>query len=275
MRSYSVLGLSLAFVVIVGACSSGGAASPAASAAPAASTQPSAAAGGVPPTREQLDARTFIVTGTTGHDLVVKSEVSLRFEDGLLAVSAGCNQMSGAYEVKDGVLQLRSMVTTAMACEQPLMDQDRWISAFLPGATVTLDGDTLTLSKDGVMLTATDKKVAMPDKPIEGTTWVVDALLGNQVVSSVPEGVTATLVFAAGRVVVDTSCNKGNGAAAIAGTSITFGPIAITMMACSGPSGEVERQVLAVLAGDVSFTIDADVLHLRGTGGGLDLHARP
>ncbi|HYO43314.1 MAG TPA: META domain-containing protein, partial [Candidatus Limnocylindrales bacterium] len=87
--------------------------------------------------------------------------------------------------------------------------------------------------------------------------------------------VTATLLFADGKVAVETGCNKGNGSAAIAETAITFGPIATTKMACAGPAGEVEQLVLAVLAGDVAWTIDADALALRGAGGGLDLRAQP
>jgi heat shock protein HslJ len=278
MRSLPLVGLSLAAAVVVGACSSGGAASPAASspASPAASAAPSAApGGGTAPTDADLAGRVFIVTGATGHDLVAGTEITLTFDAGRIGVSAGCNQMGGGYTIKDGTLDIGPMISTEMACEAPLMAQDQWIAAFLPGASVTLDGDTLTLAKDGVTLTATDKTVARPDQPLEGTTWVVESLVTNQAVSSMPQGVTASLVFAEGKVAVDTGCNRGNGAAAIAATAITFGPVATTKMACAGPAGEVEQQVLAVLAGDVAWTIDADVLQLRGAAGGLDLRARP
>lgn len=278
MRSLPLAGLSLAAAVIVGACSSGGAASPAATApaSPAASAAPSTApGGGAAPTDADLAGRVFIVTGATGHDLVANTEITLTFDAGRIGVSAGCNQMGGGYTIKDGTLDIGPMMSTEMACEEPLMAQDQWISAFLPGAAIALDGDTLTLTKDGVTLTATDKKVAKPDKPLEGTTWIVESLVSNQAVSSMPQGVTASLVFTGGKVAVDTGCNRGNGAAAIAETAITFGPIGTTKMACAGPAGEVEQQVLKVLAGDVAWTIDADVLSLRGAAGGLDLRAKP
>ncbi len=276
MRSLPLVGIFLATAMIVGACSTGGAASPAPSASPAASTAPSASTGGGSTrTDADLAGRVFIVTGATGHDLVAKAGITLSFDAGRLGLSAGCNQMSGGYTIKDGTLDIGSMISTEMACEAPLMAQDQWISAFLPGAAITLDGDTLTLSKDGVTLTATDRTVAKPDLPLEGTTWIVESLVANQAVSSMPQGVTATLVFTGGKVAVDTGCNKGNGAAAIAETAITFGPIATTKMACVGPAGEVEQQVLAVLAGDAAWTIDADSLQLRGAAGGLDLRARP
>jgi len=277
MRSLPIVGLSLAAAMLVGACSSG-AASPASSPATSSTSStvspaPSATAG--TPSAADLAGRVFIVTGATGHDLVPNTEVTLTFKDGRIGVSAGCNQMSGAYDVKGGTLAIAQMMTTEMACAAPLMTQDTWISTFLPGAAVTLDGPTLTLAKEGVTVTATDKTVAKPDLPLEGTTWVVDGLVANQAVSSMPQGVTATLVFADGKVAVDSGCNTGSGAAEIGDTSITFGPIATTRMACAGLAGEVEQHVLAVLAGDVAWTIDADALQLRGAGGGLDLRARP
>jgi heat shock protein HslJ len=283
MRSLPLVGLSLAAAVIVGACSSGGAASPAASASPASaapssapSSAPTSAPGGAAPTDADLAGRVFIVTGATGHDLVPKTEITLTFDAGRIGVSAGCNQMSGAYEIKDGTLDIGPMMSTEMACEAPLMDQDQWISTFLPGAAITLtrDAATLTLAKDGVTLTAVDKKVVRPDLPLEGTTWVVESLVANQAASSMPQGVTATLVFADGKVAVEPGCNKGGGAAAIAETVITFGPIATTKMACEGPAMQVEQQVLAVLAGDVAWAIDSNTLQLRGAGGGLDLRAK-
>ena len=167
------------------------------------------------------------------------------------------------------------MMTTEMACEEPLMAQDQWISAFVNGAAVTLEGDTLTLAKDGVTVTATDKEVAKPDLPVEGTVWMVEGLVSNQAVSSMPAGVEASLVFADGKVAVDAGCNKGSGAAEIGDTTITFGPIATTKMFCEGAAGEVEQQVLGVLSGEVAYTVDSDALQLRGAGGGLDLRARP
>ncbi|HYO43666.1 MAG TPA: META domain-containing protein, partial [Candidatus Limnocylindrales bacterium] len=235
MRTLPLVGLSLAAAVLVGACSSGGAASPA-PASPEPSAVPSTApGGGTAPTDADLAGRVFIVTGATGRDLVKGSTITLTFEPGRIGINAGCNTMGGGYTIEDGRLVIGPMMSTEMACEEPLMAQDTWISTFLPGAAITLDADTLTLAKDGVTLTATDKKVAMPDRPLEGTTWTVEGLVTNQAVSSMPAGVTATLLFADGKVAVETGCNKGNGSAAIAETAITFGPIATTKMACAGP----------------------------------------
>jgi heat shock protein HslJ len=301
MRSAPLAAFSLATLLLAAACTSGGA-TPSASGTPSqpASAQPStppaasspgaggnggaggsspsasaSSAGGVPATADALDGRTFIVTAATGHAIVNGSEITLRFTGGRLAISAGCNQMSGAFELNDGVLTAGEMMSTEMACAEPLMAQDTWISGFVTGAKLTLDGPILVLAKADVTLTATDKVVARPARPLAGTSWVVDGLVVNQTASSVPAGVTATLGFANGKVTVDTGCNQGGGPAELGDTAITFGPIVTTKMGCANNAMAVERHVLGVLQGDVAWVIDSDALTLTGAGGGLHLRATP
>jgi heat shock protein HslJ len=276
--------LLIATALLFAACgaSGGGAARPSAAPSEPAPTgepaSPSASPGALAPIEDPavLAGRTFLSTKVEGHDLVPGSQVSLSFQDGdRLGVSAGCNSMGGAYAVADSTLDIVGpMMQTEMACEEPLMAQDTWIAAFLDGAAMTFDGTTLVLARDGVTLTLMDEQVANPDQPIEGTTWVVDGLVVNQAVSSVPAGLSASLVFADGKVAVDSGCNRGSGTAAIGETSITFGPIATTRMACPEPAMNLEQFVLGVLSGEVAYEIDADQLHLLGAGGGLDLRAR-
>ena len=69
-------------------------------------------------------------------------------------------------------------------------------------------------------------------------------------------------MFDAGTVAVSTGCNTGSGGYQVAGDEITFGAIAITLMACAEPAASVEQSVLAVLDGTVTFTIADDVLTL-------------
>jgi heat shock protein HslJ len=269
MRLLPAATLSLVTLLLAAACASGGGAtaeptSPPASAAP---SEPSGV--GVAPSAEDLEGRTFIVTRADGYVIVPGSEITLGFERGQLGISAGCNQMGGAYQVVDGVLQVGAMMMTEMACQEPLMAQDTWISTFVNGTAATLDGDTLTLAGDQVTLTATDRTVVRPDLPLEGTTWVIDGLIVNQAVSSMPAGVTATLEFADGKVSVRSGCNSGSGPAEIGDTAITFGPIGTTKMACDDPAMAVETHVLRVLSGDVAYSIEAGSLTMLGGGGGV------
>jgi heat shock protein HslJ len=177
--------------------------------------------------------------------------------------------MGGSYEVQDGTLVVGAMITTEMACDEPLMAQDQWISAFVNGASVSLAGDTLTLVKDDVTLNATDREVARPDLPLEGTRWTVDGLISNQAISSMPLGVEAWLELADGKVALNAGCNRGSGAATIGDTTILFGPIGTTKMGCEADAMQTEAHILAVLQGEVAYEIDSDTLTITGAGGGL------
>ena len=251
------------------ACSAGGS-------SPGASDPPGS--GGGPVT---LDGRTFLSTTIAGRSLVPGSQVRLSFEDGRIGANAGCNSMGGQYAVDGGRLTVGALATTEMGCDPALMDQDAWLGGFLDGALVALADDTLTLANGGVTLTLLDREVADPDRPLVGTRWVVDGIVSGDAVSSVPVGVVATLVFTDGNVAVEAGCNSGGGAVAIAETTLTFGPIALTEMACGPDAMAVEQAVTSALAGTVAYAIEADTLTLGGadtgvgTGAGLILRANP
>jgi heat shock protein HslJ len=185
--------------------------------------------------------------------------------------------MSGQYALDDGRLVVGQLATTEMGCEPALMDQDAWLGGFLDGAIVAVSGDTLTLANDGVTLTLLDREVADPDRPLIGTRWVVDGLVSNDAVSSVPVAVVATLVFTPDGVAVEAGFNSGGGAVAIAETTLTFGPISLTEMACGPDAMAVEQAITSALTGTVAYAIEADTLTLAGAGtrAGLILRANP
>ena len=103
-----------------------------------------------------LDGTTYSSTDVSGHDLVEGSTVTLSFEDGTMAVKAGCNTQTGAYEVSDGRLQWSGpAASTTMACPTAdLADQDQWLAGlFTDGMDAKHDGDTLTLTSGDVTMT--------------------------------------------------------------------------------------------------------------------------
>jgi heat shock protein HslJ len=220
-----------------------------------------------------LDGRHFLSTGVEGRDLVEGTTLSLTFEDGGLSANAGCNTLFGGYTIVDGELRAGTLAQTEMACEPPLMDQDQWITDFLTGQpAVALDGDTLTLTgADGTVLTMLDREVADPDRPIEGTRWIVDGIVAREAVSSAPidgagEPVVASITITDGRAAVEAGCNTGSAPVEITDTTLTFGPMALTKMMCSEPEMQLEAAVTAVLTGDVTYEIEAGRLSLRSPG---------
>jgi heat shock protein HslJ len=193
--------------------------------------------------------------------------IRLSFEDAALSGSGGCNQMGGEYKVVDGVMTVGAMMSTEMACEEKLMAQDQWLATLLNGATVTADATTLTLANAGVTLTLADKAAGQPAPAVEGTTWVLNGIGDASTTSSVPASVTASILIKGGQAEVAFGCNTGGGSVTVSDTSLTFGPLMMTMMMCQNPAGAVETAMSGVLQGEVPYTVSGDVLTLTGANG--------
>jgi len=226
----------------------------------------------------ELDGRTFVSTAVEGYELVEGTQVELTFDGDRLGFSAGCNSGGGTWSVDGDVLVVPAgMAMTEMACEpSALMDQETWAAALLTSRpTVALDGDTMTLTAaGGEVVTFTDREVADPDRPLEGTTWNVESFIEADAVSSIALARTPNMVFEGGTVALDTGCNRGSGSYELTDTDLTFGPVATTRAACADQAGtDAERAVLATLTGTSTYEIDADVLTLRTGEIGLILRA--
>ena len=212
-----------------------------------------------------LDGREFSSTSVDGHDLVEGTDISIAFMDGSLSANAGCNTMGGDYELEGDTLEVGPMFSTEMGCEPALMEQDEWLADFLmSGPAVSLDGDELRLDgDDATTINMLDRESADPDRPLENTLWVVDGIVANDAVSTVPEGATASITITDGMAAVETGCNAGSTSVEVTDTTLTFSPMAITMMACPPAETELQDAVLAVLDGEVSYEIEANRLSLR------------
>ena len=104
-----------------------------------------------------LAGSTYTSTEVRGHDLVEGSEVTLTFADGRISANAGCNTMNGAATWDGETLEVEGpLASTMMACEEPLMEQDTWVSDFLTSSPdLSVDGDELTLGDAGTGMTLT------------------------------------------------------------------------------------------------------------------------
>ena len=219
------------------------------------------------PTAEDLSGRGFVSSDVTGYDLVDGSEITMNFLDDAVSVNAGCNTMNGGYEITDGAFVASQFAMTMMACDDPLMAQDTWLSEFLASSpSISLDGSTLSFSGDDGTITLDEIEPAA----LVGTTWTVTGTVANEAVSSVPMDSTASITIADdGTVAVNTGCNTGSGSVEVGDDTLTFGPIAITKMACPPEQTALETSVLAVVQGEVAYEIDGSNLSLR-SGDGAD-----
>ncbi len=257
--------LAISAVTLLAACSV--AAGPSAQSSGAPSASPSGAL--------SVEGKTYLSTAVKGAVLVPGTRIRLSFKDGTLSASGGCNSMGGTYTIAGGRLTTTQMMTTDMGCDQPRMQQDAWLATLLSGSTISLAGDTLTLDDGTIQLMLQDREVADPDRPIEGTNWILDGIRTGDAVSSVPAGVTASIRIADGQIAVNDGCNVGSGTVTVTSDSLTFGPLMMSKRPCQAGTAGVESAVNSVLTGTVHYSIEADVLTIDAGGSGLTYRAAP
>jgi heat shock protein HslJ len=85
------------------------------------------------------------------------SQASITFNaDGTITGTSGCNSFGGEYEVDGDQITFKGLVSTLMACEEPLMTQEGTVFKVLDGtASYKIDGDTLTITNAGTSLVFT------------------------------------------------------------------------------------------------------------------------
>lgn len=225
---------------------------------------------GVAPTDGELSGTTFDSTDVTGRDLVPGSLVTIGFQEDSISANAGCNSMSGTYAITDGTLEVGVVAATEMACDDALMAQDLWLGNFITnGPSIVSFGETLTLTGDDVAVSL----AVRPAAELEGTTWVVTGATVGDMVSTTPNDTRASMTITDGVAAIETGCNRGSSNVEVAETTITFGPMMLTRMACPSDQAALERAVTAVLDGEVSYELDDDTLVIRaeGTDDGIGL----
>ena len=85
---------------------------------------------------------------------VTDNQATITFnDDGTLSGNSGCNSFGGEYKVEEGQVTFNQLVSTLMACSDPLMSQEGSVFKVLDGtASFEIKGDTLTITKDGMAL---------------------------------------------------------------------------------------------------------------------------
>jgi heat shock protein HslJ len=269
----------LSAALLLAACGSqtgpGGQTDPDSAGAP---TDPATSSGA--PVAELLEGRTFVSTGITGHQLVEGTEVRMVFDGSSLRVQAGCNTLLGVYAVEQGSLRVTDLAGTEMGCPEELMAQDQWLAQLVEsGPGMTVAGDELTLVSGETALVLTDRVVADPDEPLEGTVWQLDSSIRGDAVSHTVGMEHATIRFDTeeGVLLVETGCNTGSAPYERAGDEVSVGPLALTRMACEPQAMAIEELLVEALDGrTLTVSVVAGQLTLTGEGGdGLGLRARP
>ncbi|MGW0251510.1 META domain-containing protein [Nocardia goodfellowii] len=224
---------------------------------------------------------TYISKEVKGPQIPGGGPLSLTFTDDRVSATAGCNTGSAPVTLDNHILAVGQLATTLIGCEGDRGRADEWMTALLSsGPTWELKDNTLTLKNQEQTVTLLDKKIADPDRPLEGTVWRVTELLTPDArISSVAITESKpTLTFRDSGVSGSTGCNKLAAKAPITKigteTTITIDDLGTTKMVCQPDVMEVETGVLKVVTGTMTATIDAGTLTLKNPNGhGLTLRA--
>lgn len=229
--------------------------------------------------------RTYVVTGVTEKgapkDLVKGTEIRLRFEGDTLTLTAGCNTMSGAFTLDGTRLTVEQMSMTEMGCDPPRMDQDSWLAGLFEKPVQFTDGGTGAVISGDTVLAITDRETVSPDKPLVGTTWVLDTTFengGDGVASSVPASAKATLTLeGSGDFTAQYGCGSTlSGTVDEKGESLTWSVTASGIADCVRPypgSDEAGAAMQEVLDGETTFRIEENTLTITHGDRGLGFHA--
>lgn len=195
----------------------------------------------------------------------------LRFEDGRIGGSAGCNRLLGGYTLEDDGLRISpNIASTMMACPPPFMDQEQAVTAALTqvaGFDVTDDRLMLTDADGDVLLAFTE----LEGTPLTGTTWSLTHYnTGKGAVTSVLPGSDFVLMLADDGRLSGRACNNYRGGFVAADGSFALeGPLAATKMLCPDPEGvnQQEAAYFAALERAAAYRIRGDELVLQDADG--------
>jgi heat shock protein HslJ len=206
-------------------------------------------------------------------DALARVEAFATFADGRVAGNSSCNRFGGSYTVDGNGLSISDhMMSTMMACQEPIMRQEQQFKANLAAtASYAIDGDTLTLlNADGqtVMTLTADVPATLI-----GTPWTArNYNNGRGGVTSLVAGTTITLEFRDdGGLSGSAGCNNYKTLYTLDGDKMTIGPSMTTRKMCVEPEGimEQEQAYLAALETVATYRIEGRQLELRTESGAL------
>jgi heat shock protein HslJ len=195
-------------------------------------------------------------------------EAGLSFnQDGTVSGTSGCNGLGGDYIVDGDKITFGEFVSTLMACDDPIMTQEEAAHQVMTGiAAFTIEGDTLTITKDDMVLVLT-RSTGSTEEPATPTTltgaWKLTSIGTGDVVSSALADVEAGLTFNEDGSVTGTSgCNDFGGKYVVEGDQITFSEVISTLKLCDTSIMEQEEAIQQVLTETAAYQIEGDTLTL-------------
>lgn len=196
--------------------------------------------------------------------------------DGRLSLGTGCNGYRGRVRVEgDEITVVGGLNRTFVGCSAYLEQYEEAIGDAFKG---TLKAQVSGRAADDRQLVLTSSRqrgtrvtlTTRPAAPLVGTDWTVDALTSLKSSATLPKGTAGKAHFTFGEdgtVSGSLGCNSFHASARISGSTVTFGRLLSTRMACSPALNQVEQGVLKVLRGTVTVQVSHRALFLKGKDG--------
>jgi heat shock protein HslJ len=198
------------------------------------------------------------------------TSVTLFFgEDDRAGGNASCNTYSGSYKVSGSTLSFDQVMSTMMACEPAVNQQEQaYLKVLGETKSYAVTGGNLTL-KDAAGTSLAEFAPFQPASLV-GEWQAIAINNGKEAVVSVMNGTTVTAFFGAdGKLTGNAGCNSYNGTYTIDGNKIAIGPLASTRMACEQAVMDQETAYLNALAKAATYALGKDSLELRDADGAL------
>jgi heat shock protein HslJ len=237
---------------------------------------PQAAALASIPPPARLENTAWVVERLGERPPVGGTSLTLRFENGRVAGSDGCNRYGAPVTVRGPALEVSQQgMSTKMACPPAVMQQaEAFQSALRNSRAFRLDGQRLRLlASDGRSLLV----LAPQTQQLVGSTWRVAGFNnGRQALVSPILGTSLSVqLLKGGQMAGSAGCNRFTAPVRLDGTRLRIGTPVATRRRCPGAGVmEQERQFLAALPTAVSLRLEGDAIELRRADGAIALSLR-
>ncbi|NQD71392.1 META domain-containing protein [Sphingobacterium shayense] len=189
--------------------------------------------------------------------------LELLTEGNRYSASGGCNGIGGEYELlKNHGIKFERGMSTMMACPDMTIEQGLG-KLFETADSYTVSDSALTFSSKGALL-AKFKIFEQAQNDLAGT-WELDYIMeaGSSLDTLFPvKKPSMTFDVANNKVSGNGGCNRFNGSVVIEGSTLKFGPVMSTKMACPGTAENVFfknlERVTSFSTNDAELTLIAD-----------------
>ena len=195
------------------------------------------------------------------------STATLEVDGDGLSGRSFCNAYTGTYRLDGGTLTVEGLGGTEMACEPAVMAaESAYLAALGSAGAATIEDGDLLLTGDGVRLRFTPE-TPVPDRPLEGTRWVLDTLIDGETAASTLGEPAVLILDPDRRATATTGCRSVTGTWLVEDGALVIDDLLASGGPCPADVVRQDEHVTAVLAAGPRAEIREDRLTLSADDG--------